>query len=128
MRITGRGVRELSEYAAVLSNGYVGVVQLGEDIGHGARIMDANSQVVWRGKPREAAAYYLGQIDAFADARGVILAEYPTTVAEIWAEIMVGGGVPPRDGEAYWYRLGREDAVSRTEHYCPEIRGAGVPV
>lgn len=127
MRITGEAVRMLSLYARVLSNGYVGEAQLGQDIGHGSRIIDGNSQVVWLGKPREAAAYYLGQIDAFASERGVILAQYPADVAAVRAEILPGNTGPHDAGQARWYTLGRQDAVSRAEYYCPEIRGAGVP-
>ncbi len=127
MRITGEAVREISQWAAALSNGYVGEVQLGQDLGNGSRIMDANSQVVWLGKPREAAGYYLGQVDAFASERGIILAQYPARVAEVRAEILPGNTEPTDPKVARWYTLGRQDAMSRTEHYCPEIRGAGLP-
>lgn len=124
MRITKESARTVSQYAHALSGGYVGVVQTGSDIGNGSRIMDGNSQQVWLGKPRESTAYYLGQVDAFADARGVILADYPDDVAEIRREI----DPPATRGEvAYWYALGMADGNSRTMHYCPEIRNAGKP-
>lgn len=123
MRITSDVVREISRYAGLLSNGYVRDVQTGRDQGSAARILDGNSQTVWLGKPREAAAYYLGQVDAFANARGVALGDYPLTVAEARSEIHPGaiGQV------AHWYMVGQMDGRSRVRNYCPEIKGAGVP-
>jgi hypothetical protein len=131
MRITGEVVRTISKYARALSNNYVAEVQVGSDIGHGARIMDGNSQVVWLSKPREAAAYYLGQVDAFAAARGIILADYPAEVAEARAEVLPR--MPSRDTASgpgrptNWYELGRSDGEARIKYYCPEIVGAGEP-
>jgi hypothetical protein len=127
MRITGESVRTVSRYARQLSNNYVAEVELGMDTGGGARILDGNSQVVWQGKPREAAAYYLGQVDMFASERGIILADYPAEVQEIWSEVLADAGVVPSAAIAQWYAMGRSDAKSRTESYCPEIRGAGRP-
>lgn len=124
MRITKDVVREINKYAGALSNGYVREVLTGENLGYGARIMDANSQQVWLGKPREAAAYYLGQVDVFADARGVILADYPEGVQAARAELRGGGADGPTDE---WYSLGVSDGRSRVRQYCPEIRGAGKP-
>lgn len=124
MRITKDVVREISQYAGALSNGYVREVQTGEDLGHGTRIMDANSQQVWLGRPRHAAAYYLGQVDAFADARGVILADYPQEVQAARAELRGSGADGPIDE---WYSRGAADGRSRVRQYCPEIRGAGKP-
>jgi len=123
MRITKEHVRTVSAYARALSNNYVAEAEFGTDLGAGSRIMDGNSQVVWLGQPREAAAYYIGQVDAFADARGVILADYPPEVAEVRSEVR--GSATVRVDE--WYSLGVVDGKSRTKHYCPEIKGAGVP-
>lgn len=124
MRITGEHARAVSEWAHRLSNGYVAVVDTGTDIGQGSRIFDGNSGHVWRGEPREATAYYLGQADVFCTARGVALADWPAGLAEVRAELR-GGPVPPSVDE--WYSVGWRDATSRLESYCPEIKDAGVP-
>jgi hypothetical protein len=123
MRITKESARVVSRYAGVLSNGYVAEVGTGSDIGRGSRILDGNSQYVWLSKPRAATAYYLGQVDAFTHARGMVLADYPGEVAEIRAELRGNG-----DREVdEWYSLGIADGTSRLGNYCPEIRDAGVP-
>jgi hypothetical protein len=123
MRITSESARTVSRYAGVLSGGYVQEIRSGADIGNGARIFDGNSQQVWLAQPREATAYYVGQVDGFAHARGVILADYPADVQEIRAELRGNGNQSVDE----WYSLGLADAQSRVEHYCPEIRGAGNP-
>lgn len=123
MRITAEAARIVSAYAGLLSNGYVRQVQTGADIDCGSRILDANSQVVWLGRPREAVAYYLGQVDAFANARDMNGFDCPAEVAAIRTEVLAD----ITRGLRQWYETGKADAESRTAHYCPEIKGAGKP-
>lgn len=125
MRITAESARIVSAYAGQLSNGYVGQVQTGSDIGNGARIMDGNSQTVWLAQPREAVAYYLGQIDVYAAARGMTPFNLPDDIQAIRDTVL--NTETPRATVTEWYATGLEDGRSRVEHYCPEIRSAGKP-
>lgn len=128
MRITKESARTVSQYAHELSNGYVGVVGAGSDLGNGSRIMDQNSQHVWLGQPREATVYYLAQVVVFTSVRGVYLTDWPTEVQEIRAELLGTEDWPVgRPSFRQWYETGLIDGRSRVQHYCPEIRGAGKP-
>lgn len=61
MRITGKIVRHAAEWAERVTEGAFKGVQIGGDIGYGARYIDGVRMKVWLGRTgaREAAAYYL---------------------------------------------------------------------
>lgn len=110
MRITGRHAQDMSVYANEISNGRIGVCNLGADLGSGSRVIDNNRQLVWLGQPREAAAYYIGQIDAYREALGQAENPLPDSVRAVRLEILEDDH---RDKVVAWYQRGVNDGADR---------------
>lgn len=112
MRVTGRYVLAVNQYAADLSDGHVAQASINSAMNErGSRIIDGDSGHVWLGQPREAAAYYLGLVDVFAHRRGVLAADYPDEVQQVRAEVLPGTGKVPE-----WFARGSQDAAWCLKH------------
>lgn len=111
-RITGQLVQRISQYAAEISDGLSGPCRLGASLGYGARIVDGNRQLVWVGRPRLAAAYYLGQVYAYAERKGIVQGDMPDYVTDTYYAVLTGAAGPVREE----FANGQNDARARLDY------------
>jgi len=111
MRITGTTAQDMSRYANEISDGGISVCNVGADLGHGARVIDGDEQLVWLGQPREATAYYLGQIEGYRDVKGLGDVPLPSHVQEARDEINLDIG--RKASIAKWYARGKSTGAYR---------------